>query len=113
MKLAKKLAAGSAALMAMASTAAMTASAWDDPVGVTDGNDVDAGTMMGQIIGILLTITRYAGVALCVYGVYEIVMSFMQNQPEQKTKGVIMTLSGAAMIGMKTLLGPHGLNVIH
>ena len=70
----------------------------------------DATNLMGQIIGILLTITRFVGVALVVYGVYEIVMSFMQNQPEAKTKGIIMALAGVVMIALKSVLS--GLGVI-
>lgn len=59
---------------------------------------------MGKIIGILLTITRFVGVALVVYGVYEVVMSFMQNQPEAKTKGIIMALAGIVMTALKSIL---------
>ena len=65
---------------------------------------------MGKIIGILLTITRYVGVALVIYGVYEIVMSFMQNQPEAKTKGIVMALAGVVMIGLKSII--VGLGII-
>lgn len=75
---------------------------------VTVGTSADAGGMMNKVIGILLTITRYVGVALVVYGVYEIVMSFMQNQPEAKTKGIIMGLAGAAMIALKSILQTVG-----
>jgi len=77
--------------------------------------DVKAGSgsakgIMGKIIGVLLTITQYVGVALIIYGVYEIVLSFMQNQPEAKTKGIVMALAGAAMSGMKAIL--TGIGVI-
>lgn len=90
-------------------TNAMVAMAddWGDAVSINDGT-ADATGMMGKIIGILLTITRFVGVALCVYGVYEIVMSFMQQQPEGKTKGIIMALSGVAMIGLKSILQGAG-----
>lgn len=69
-----------------------------------------ATSLMGKIIGILLTITRYVGVALVIYGVYEIVMSFMQNQPEAKTKGIVMALAGVVMIGLKSII--VGLGII-
>ena len=69
----------------------------------------DPESIMGKVIGILLTITRFAGVALCVYGVYEIVMSFMQSQPEAKTKGIIMALSGVVMVAMKSVLQNMGI----
>lgn len=81
---------------------------WGDSVTINQGDSANATNMMGNIIGILLTITRFVGVALCVYGVYEIVMSFMQQQPEGKTKGIIMALSGVAMIGLKSILKGAG-----
>lgn len=66
--------------------------------------DVDAAAMMGKVIGIIVTITRYAGVGLAVYGVVEIVMAYMQQQPEAKTKGIIMLLCGAVMFTIKSVL---------
>jgi hypothetical protein len=98
----------------VASCAAMTAPVnayagfGDDNVSVSDGTDLEADTLMGNIIGILLSITRYVGVALVIYGVYEIVMSFMQNQPEAKTKGIVMALAGVVMVGLKTVLTSIG-----
>ena len=74
--------------------------------------DVGADELMGKIIGMLLSITRYVGVALVIYGVYEVVMSFMQNQPEAKTKGIIMALAGAIMIALKSVLGTGGLGLL-
>lgn len=71
-------------------------------------SDPDASSMMGRVIGILLTITRYVGVALVIYGVYEVIMSFMQNQPEAKTKGIIMALAGVVMIALKSVLKTMG-----
>lgn len=70
----------------------------------------DAGQLMGKVIGVLLTITRFVGVALIVYGLYEVVQSFMQNQPEAKTKGIIMALAGIACTALKSILS--GLGVI-
>lgn len=77
----------------------------DDKVTINENVDMgNADGLMGNVLGILLTITRYVGVALVVYGVYEIVMSFMQNQPEAKTKGIIMALAGIVMIALKSIL---------
>ena len=102
-----------AAAASTVATATMTqAFAFGESVTVNKSGGEDPDAMMGKVIGILLTITRFAGVALCVYGVYEIVMSFMQSQPEAKTKGIIMALSGVAMISMKSILGSSGLGVI-
>lgn len=84
------------------------ATGFDDSVTI-NATATDAGNLMGKIIGILLTITRYVGVALVIYGVYEVVMSFMQNQPEAKTKGIIMALAGVAMIALKSILAAAGI----
>lgn len=80
------------------------ATGFGDDVTISSSGTADAGDLMGKIIGILLTITRYVGVALVIYGVYEVVMSFMQNQPEAKTKGIIMALAGVVMIALKSIL---------
>ena len=111
-KMNKKLALAGAVATTAFSTMPMTALAgtWEEVQ--ISGNDPDAGALMGKIIGILLTITRFVGVALVIYGVYEIVMSFMQNQPEAKTKGIIMALAGVVMIALKSILGGNGLGII-
>lgn len=70
----------------------------------------NAGDLMGKVIGVLLAITRFVGVALIVYGLYEVVQSFMQNQPEAKTKGIIMALAGIACTALKSIL--VGLGVV-
>lgn len=98
--------------MAASSVATMTAAQVfaDDFGSVTvSGDNVSANTVMGKVIGMLLTITRFAGVALAVYGIYEIIMSFTQNQAEAKTKGVIMTLSGVIMVALKSVLIGFGI----
>lgn len=100
----RKFYATATAAMAMASLCATTAFADDWGSASINTNATSASDMMGKVIGVLLTITRYVGVALTVYGVYEIVMSFMQNQPEAKTKGIVMALSGVVMIGLKSVL---------
>lgn len=93
-------------LMAMCMTISVACA---DPVTVED-TDVDSEGLMGKIIGILLSITRYVGIALIIYGVYEIVMSFMQQQPEAKTKGIVMALAGAVMVALKSVL--QGIGVV-
>ena len=100
----RKFYATATAAMAMASLCATTAFADWESANINNTGTADASGMMSKVIGVLLTITRYVGVALTVYGVYEIVMSFMQNQPEAKTKGIVMALSGVVMIGLKSIL---------
>lgn len=82
-----------------------------DSVNVSTPTNVSANNLMGNIIGILLTITRFVGLALLIYGVYEIVMSFMQQQPEAKTKGIVMALAGVVMIALKSVLTGLGIGI--
>lgn len=112
----RKLAFAVSAMSAMSVVTATTALAgggggaggFGEDVTISGSADLDAAEMMGKIIGILLTITRFVGIALIVYGVYEIVMSFMQNQPEAKTKGIIMALAGVVMTALKSILQSLG-----
>lgn len=73
--------------------------------------DASMDKVMGNVIGFLLTMTRWVGIALLIYGVYEIVMSFMQNQPEAKTKGIIMAFAGVVLIALKAALKLMGIDV--
>lgn len=112
----KKMFASVGAIGSAVMTTVMTASASSgvagfDSVNVTTPSNVSANNLMGNIIGILLTITRFVGIALLIYGVYEIVMSFMQNQPEAKTKGIVMALAGVVMIALKSVLGGLGIGI--
>lgn len=102
---------GSAVMATVMTASASAGVAGFDSVNVTTPTNVSANNLMGNIIGILLTITRFVGIALLIYGVYEIVMSFMQNQPEAKTKGIVMALAGVVMIALKSVLGGLGIGI--
>lgn len=80
-----------------------------ESVTITASGTESATDLMGKVIGIMLTITRFAGIGLVVFGIYEIVMSFMQQQPEAKTKGIIMALAGIVMIALKSILQAVGI----
>lgn len=88
---------------------ALSAGAFGEDVTINTNGATDANELMGKIIGILLTITRFVGVALVVYGVYEVFMSYQNQQPEAKTKGIIMALSGVAMVALKSILSGIGI----
>lgn len=118
-RLAKSIYAASAS--AAIATSMFTTTAFADGTANADGgfggesvsinnSGGNAGDLMGKVIGVLLTVTRFVGVALIVYGLYEVVQSFMQNQPEAKTKGIIMALAGIACTALKSIL--VGLGVI-
>ena len=100
----RKAAFAATAFGSAAMASAATASALNLGSAKPSSNSISLDEMMGSVIGMVLLISRYVGIALIIYGVYEIVMSFLQNQPEAKTKGIIMAIAGAIMIGLKTIL---------
>lgn len=103
---ASAFAAAASAVATMSAGQVLAGGFGTDDVTITGGGN--AAQMMGKVIGILLTITRFVGVALVVYGIYEVVMSFMQDNPQQKTKGIVMALSGIVMTALKSILGTLG-----
>lgn len=76
-----------------------------------DESSMKADTLMGNVIGIILTITRWVGVAILIFGVYEIVMSFTQDMPEKKVKGITLALAGVVMVALKSLISLLGITI--
>lgn len=65
---------------------------------------------IGKIIALILQVMQYVGLALLLYGVYEIVMGMTaEGQAEKKTKGVIMAAAGIIMASMRVVLRATGL----
>lgn len=78
---------------------------------VTVDSNATMDSVMGNVIGFILQLSKWVGIGLLIYGVYEIVMSFMQNQPEAKTKGIIMAFAGVILIALKSALSLMGVTV--
>lgn len=87
--------------------ATVMAGDWEK-VTINDGS-ASAKDLMGSVIGILLTMTRYIGIGLIVFGVYEVVMSFMNDQPEKKVKGITIALAGVVCAALKSILVGMGI----
>ena len=77
---------------------------------VNPKNNVDVNTGMGKIIGFLLSVTTYVGVGVLIYGAYELAMSFTQDMPDKKTKGIAFCLGGLILVAIKAVL--TGIGVI-
>ena len=104
MKNIKNVLASASTLAAMASIGMTQVFAGSSAIASDPSQKVNGSNALTGIIDTLCSIAKYVGVALAAYGVYEVVQSFMQNQPEAKTKGIVMVACGAAMMGMKTLV---------
>ena len=63
-----------------------------------------ANKAMKELLGVLGTVGLYVGIGLLAFGVYEIIMSVIQSQPEAKTKGITLAVVGAILMGLSGIL---------
>ena len=66
--------------------------------------------VISKLVDVMTTIGTYVGMGLIVFGAYEIIMSFLQQQPEAKTKGILMAVCGAVMMGIGGFIGDLGVS---
>ena len=86
---------------------ALTAHAADD-VEVLDIGDKTMGDIVGSIISFILDIARYVGVALLVFGLYQLYTSFKDENPDGKIKAVTFCMTAVGLITLKTVLKAVG-----
>lgn len=79
-----------------------------DSVKINSGAIADPVSGMEKIFGVILTVMRFIGIGMVIWGIYSIVMSVTQERPEEKVKGIALALSGVVMIGLKSLLQAVG-----
>ena len=68
------------------------------------GDNDKANAAMDQLLGIIGQVGFYVGIGLLAFGIYEIIMSVIQSQPEAKTKGITLAVVGAILMGLGTIL---------
>ncbi len=93
------------ALRYLKTRAFLSISSVDIKVGDTTSTD----NLMGTIIAWMLKLVQYIGIGILVWGVIEIVLSFTQDMPDKKIKGITLAFSGAVCIGLKAVLGTLGI----
>lgn len=73
-------------------------------------SESDMSVIAAGVIDLILNIAMYVGVILTIYGIYQLVMAFKDENPDGKIKGVTLTLVGIAIATLRTLL--HVVNII-
>lgn len=73
-----------------------------------DGATAEIETAMSGVIDILYTIMTGIGIALGVWGLYELVMSITQDMPEKKVKGIGLLAGGVILVSARVVLGALG-----
>ena len=72
---------------------------------VTVKNPGDPTAKLGSIVGMLIDIVMYAGVAVVAFGVFELgIALFAEGQADKKPKAVIAIVAGVIMCAVKYFL---------
>lgn len=71
--------------------------------------NTDPEIMITSIITLILTIARWVGVVLLVWGIFQMVMSFKDENAEGKSRSMLFIGSSIALIGLKSLLTVAGI----
>lgn len=79
-----------------------------------DGIDIES--IIGSILGIILTIAMYVGVVLLTYSIFQLVMSFKNDDAEGKSRATQLLVVSAVLMGLKkimsVLLSKIGITVV-
>lgn len=78
------------------------------PVTMTN-NDVSIDTTMGTFIGMILTIMRWAGLAIAIWGAYMWFSSLKESNPEAQQKAIWVVVAGIGMLALKSVLSMLGI----
>lgn len=92
----------------MLSSAMINAQAFGGNVTVSTA-DLDPQALGGKIISLMIWVFRIIGIGVAGFGIYELVMSFVQQQPEAKTKGITLLLVGLLLVSITFILRFFGL----
>lgn len=62
--------------------------------------------LLSEMVKILSNAARYIGVLIVVYGVFNVILAFTQDDAERISRGVMTLVMGAALTGLSAL-APH------
>ena len=71
--------------------------------------DLDLDALFGGIVEIILKMGLYVGGALAVGGVFQLLLSYYNDQPEGKAQALRVIVVGGALMGLRGLLQIVGL----
>ena len=81
---------------------------FSESVTITTGGDPT--TMFSRVLGILITVLRYVGGGLAIWGIYSFAISITQDgQQQQRAQGIACIISGVILIFAKVILQQIGL----
>lgn len=93
-----KIASMGAAICGAAASCAMRVFA--DETGLNT-EDVAVSSVLGKVIGIILTVAFAVGIMFLVIGIFQVVLAFKNDNPDQKHTAMTLAIIGAVLMGLK------------
>ena len=76
---------------------------------VMAAGDTSVDSLVGTIVGIILTMFRYVGIVLLVWGVAQFVMAMKRSDSESKGDAIQTIIAAIVLIGLKTVVTSLGI----
>lgn len=76
---------------------------------VMAAGDTSVDSLVGTIVGIILTMFRYVGIVLLVWGVAQFVMAMKRSDSESKGDAIQTIITAIVLIGLKTVITRLGI----
>lgn len=76
---------------------------------VMAAGDTSVDSLVGTIVGIILTMFRYVGIVLLVWGVAQFVMAMKRSDSESKGDAIQTIITAIFLIGLKTVVTSLGI----
>lgn len=91
-------------------TAAVSARAFGQNVTLNKNalNNADPTATMGKAIGVVLMIFQFLGIGAVAFGVAQLALSLIEDQPEKRLKGFAFLGGGVILIGLRFVLKGMG-----
>lgn len=78
-------------------------------VTVTVPTDLSMDSLVGKVIDVVLTLARYIGLILLIFGLYQLYLSFKDDNPDGKIKAITLLVTSVGLITLKSILKLVGL----
>lgn len=75
---------------------------------VTIKDDLNAETVVGNILDWLLTAGQLVGGGVIIYAVISFALSIAQENPDQRARAIMFVVAGAMLVGIKPILKSIG-----
>lgn len=95
-----------AGMIAAAASLAVPAAAF--ATSVTIKNDLDPETVVGNILGYLITALQLVGGGVLIYAFGSFALSIAQENPDQRSRAIMMIVAGAMLVGIRPILSAIG-----